>query len=160
MLPGWKESEGAGLEFEVARQCDKTLFFYNPDGDDGRLTLVSASQTAVPFAAAKPIEANVVEETILEEAQRLIHGDRNQAYGHPLDDFGCTASLWTSYLKHKYNPLGPDVPELEPEDVGLMMVLLKISRQANAPKRDNLVDGCGYFGTVEMVLDEKARRAA
>jgi len=28
------------------------------------------------------------------------------------------------------------------------------------PKRDNLVDGAGYFGTVQMVRDERARRGS
>lgn len=94
--------------------------------------------------------------SVLVEAEGLVHGDRNESYGHPLDDFGCTASMWTAYLKHKYKFLGV----IAPEDVGLMMVCVKLSRQANAPKRDNLVDGAGYFETVNMVLDEKERRTA
>ncbi len=31
------------------------------------------------------------------------------------------------------------------------MCLLKISREANASKRDNLIDAIGYLGTVDMV---------
>ena len=31
------------------------------------------------------------------------------------------------------------------------MVGVKISREANSPKRDNRVDGAGYFETLEMV---------
>src|SRR5205814_9133893 len=96
--------------------------------------------------------------TILEEAHGLIHGDRNQAYGHPLDDFTCTARLWSAWLQHKYNELGHDIPDLEAVDVPWLMSLLKHSRQANSEKRDNLVDAVGYLGTVEMVEEEVEKR--
>jgi hypothetical protein len=39
------------------------------------------------------------------------------------------------------------------------MVAVKISRELNAPKRDNLVDGSGYFNCLQMLRDERARRA-
>lgn len=92
---------------------------------------------------------------ILEEANKLVHDDRNASYGHPIEDFTCTAAMWTAYLKRKY---GPGAPTLQPEDVGLMMVCVKLSREACVPKFDNLVDGAGYFETVAMIKDEKYRR--
>jgi len=39
------------------------------------------------------------------------------------------------------------------------MVGLKISREVNKPKRDNRVDGAGYFETLDMVRQEADRRA-
>jgi len=86
---------------------------------------------------------------ILEEANSLVHGDRQQAYGHPLDDFSRTAKLWSAILGH----------EVTPEQVGLCMCAVKISRQVNKPKRDNLVDLAGYAATVQMVLDEQYKRS-
>lgn len=86
---------------------------------------------------------------ILEEANGLVHGDRQAAYGHPLDDFSRTAKLWSAILGH----------EVTPEQVGLCMCAVKISRQVNKPKRDNLVDLAGYAATVQMVLDEQYKRA-
>jgi hypothetical protein len=85
---------------------------------------------------------------ILEEANSLVHGDRQAAYGHPLDDFTRTAAMWAAILGHPVTA----------EQVGLCMCAVKISRQVNHPKRDNLVDLAGYAATVEMVLDEKYRR--
>ena len=38
------------------------------------------------------------------------------------------------------------------------MVGLKISREVNRPKRDNVVDGAGYFETLEMVKQERIKR--
>ncbi len=86
---------------------------------------------------------------VLEEANRLVHGDRNQDYGSPLDDFTRTAKMWSAILGC----------EVTPEQVGLCMCAVKISRQCNKPKGDNLVDLAGYAETVNMVIDEKARRA-
>ena len=87
-------------------------------------------------------------ETILEEAQRLVGGDRQTSYGHPLDNMTRVAQMWTAIL-------GVDVT---PQQVGLCMMALKISRQCNAGKRDNLVDIAGYAAVVQMCLDEKERR--
>lgn len=87
---------------------------------------------------------------ILEEANSLVYGDRQASYGHPLDDFERTAKIWSAILGH----------EVTAEQVGLCMCAVKISRQCNKPKRDNLVDLAGYAATVEMVISEKERRGA
>jgi hypothetical protein len=87
-------------------------------------------------------------ETILEEAQRLVHGDRQAAYGHPIEDFTRTAAIWSAIL-------GAPVTA---EQVGLCMIGVKISRQCNTPKRDNMTDAAGYAETVQMVVEERARR--
>lgn len=88
-------------------------------------------------------------ETILEEAQRLVHGERQAAYGHPLDDFTRTGRLWAAIL---------GIREVTPQQVGLCMIAVKLSRQCNAPKRDNMTDAAGYAATVQMVVDERIRR--
>jgi hypothetical protein len=85
---------------------------------------------------------------ILEEANKLVNGDRQASYGHPIDDFTRTAKMWSAILGH----------EVTAEQVGLCMCAVKISRQVNRPKRDNMVDIAGYAATVEMVLEEKYRR--
>lgn len=97
-----------------------------------------------------------MKETILQEAQRLIHGDRNKSYGHPLDNHSTTAEMVTAFLRRKY-ALGTELT-LDAEDVCMFNILQKCARQGNAPKRDNLVDICGYAGNIEMVEDETQRR--
>lgn len=85
----------------------------------------------------------------LERASELIHGDRNKDYGTPLDDFGRTAKIWSAILG----------VEVTAEQVALCMVGVKISRLCNSPGHmDSVVDGAGYFGTYEMVRDERYRR--
>jgi hypothetical protein len=94
--------------------------------------------------------------SILETAQKLIHGARQKSYGHPLDDFSRTAGMLTYLLR---DLLRPGV-ELKPEHVGAIMVVVKLSREMNSHGLDNLVDGAGYFGTMELVHQERQRRAA
>jgi hypothetical protein len=87
-------------------------------------------------------------ETILLEAQRLVHGDRGADYGHPLEDFSRTALIWSAILG----------VEVTAEQVGLCMIGVKLSRQCNRPKRDNMVDAAGYAETVQMCIEERDRR--
>ena len=75
-------------------------------------------------------------DSILVEAQNLVHGPRQASYGHPADDFQRTADLLNVLSKRGRAWL--------PSDVALVMMCVKLSRQANAYKRDNLVDLCGY----------------
>jgi len=86
---------------------------------------------------------------ILQEADELIHGDRNHAYDHPLDNFNRIKKGWEVIF-------GIDITE---EQVGLAMAWVKIARETYMHKRDNLTDGAGYLGTIEMVIDERALRA-
>lgn len=93
-------------------------------------------------------------ETICEEANRLTQGDRQKAYGNPLDDFSRTAELWTALIRDRLKPGAT----LNAEDVARFMICVKLSRDCNAPKRDTVVDIAGYAQTLQMVRDEKHRR--
>jgi hypothetical protein len=117
LLPGWRASRGARDELYVARACG--------------LAVLDACEMG-PLA----------EETVLEEAQRLVHGDRGAAYGHPIDDFARTGRIWGAIL---------GIPDVPPEKVGLCMVGVKLSREVNAPRRDNRTDVAGYAETVDMI---------
>jgi hypothetical protein len=119
------------------------------------LSAPQVSPVKVKPRAGGPLSMGTRTETILEEAQRLVHGDRNRDYGHPFDDFSRTASMATAMLRDK---LRPGV-ELTAEGVGLFMILVKVSRQVNRPKRDNLTDTAGYAATVQMCMEEREKRA-
>lgn len=86
--------------------------------------------------------------SILTEAEGLVHGDRNADYGNPLDEFSRVAKMWSAILE----------TDVSAEQIGLCMVALKLSRQCNNPKRDNMVDAAGYAETVQMVVDERELR--
>lgn len=88
-------------------------------------------------------------ETILGEADRIVSTHRNQDYGHPLDDFGKVVGMALA--------LWGRGPETE-EEHAIYMIFVKLAREANLPKRDNRVDGAGYFKTLDMVIEERGRR--
>lgn len=99
-------------------------------------------------------QLNVValNETILQEAQRLTHGPRQADYSHPLDDYTRTADLVNAALAHKLKE------PLLPEDMTVVMMLVKVSRQMHKPKRDNMVDAAGYAWCTHEIGEERARR--
>lgn len=77
---------------------------------------------------------------ILSTAEKLINGDRADAYGHPKENFGRIAALWNAQLGKKLSE------PLTAEDVAYALVQLKMSRLANTPgHEDSLVDVAGYI---------------
>lgn len=116
-------------------------------------------------------------ESICSEADRLVDGARQGTYGHPLDNFTNIAELWTAYLRGKAYDFDPKdfVPEpseveggfpratsdwLDPDDVAMLLVLLKVARLENGYHRDTLVDIAGYAKCNDLLVTERDRRAA
>lgn len=81
------------------------------------------------------------DKSILEEAQELVNGDRGRAYGHPILDFTRTSKMWSVILD----------ADVSPQQVGLCMIALKLSRECNKHNRDNVLDIAGYALTVQMI---------
>jgi hypothetical protein len=86
--------------------------------------------------------------TVLQEAQDIIYGDREQTYGHPAKNLVQIAGLWTAYLQAKR---GNDGVKINASDVAMMMMLVKMARQQNSFKRDNIVDMCGYAALLARI---------
>jgi len=71
---------------------------------------------------------------ILEQAREILGGDRREAYGSVHTSFRKLADMWSLILDY----------EVTPAQVCLCMIGLKITREMNAHKKDNLTDLAGY----------------
>lgn len=96
-------------------------------------------------------------DSVLDEAARLVDGDRQQAYGRPADNHACTAAMWRAYLDrrmaaHRETKLVTVEPfYLDGFDVAMLNILQKVSRLAHSRHRDGLTDICGYAANAERV---------
>lgn len=79
-LPGWQNSEGARLEYQMAKSLGLTLRPW--DDTDTYL--------------AEPME--------LEAARIVRNGERERKYGPPLQDFTRTAGMWTGLTGKAVTP--------------------------------------------------------
>ncbi len=75
----------------------------------------------------------------MSEAHDLVNGDRQASYGSPRANYEGIAKVWSGLLAPILKR------DITPEEAALMMVGLKIQRQAMHHKRDNLVDAHGYL---------------
>lgn len=95
-------------------------------------------------------------ESISLEAHRIVHSSRQADYGHPLDNWGLTADLFTAMLRSKLKP----GEVISAEDALLLMVQVKVARHMNRPHRDSRVDIAGYAEALDLCVTERERRAA
>jgi len=85
--------------------------------------------------------------TLLDQAKDLINGDRKHDYGDARVDFAKIATMWSAIF---------GVP-VEPFQVPLAMICVKISRHLHRQKPDNIADLAGYAGLLELFLPTKAK---
>lgn len=131
MLEGWAHSEGARKEAEHTLEKKIPVFY-----DLHRLV-----QWGRNFIEESKKDKK---STVLDRAKALVFGDRGEYYGHPGEDFARTAGMWAAMTGF----------EFKPEHVALFMVALKLSREMNRHKCDNLVDIAGYAETCAIVVGD------
>lgn len=78
---------------------------------------------------------------VLLEAEELIHGERNEAYGDAEAQFTRIAAMWSAIT-------GAD---LDAEDVALCMTALKLIRASDRLHPDDLLDAAGYIGLTGQI---------
>lgn len=83
---------------------------------------------------------------ILNGAEQAV-AQRGENYGSPKENFGRIAKLWTAYKGM----------ELSVEDVGVMMMLVKLGRLMENPHhQDSWVDIAGYSAITAEAIAETA----
>lgn len=83
-------------------------------------------------------------ETVCQEADRLVSLDRQAQYGHPRDDMNRTATMWEALL-------GLPPGGIDPEQVAMCMIAVKLSRLCHGYKRDTIVDIAGYAKCIDLI---------
>lgn len=87
-----------------------------------------------------------------EEALDLICGPRMVFYGPPQENLEDIAEAWTPYATRALEAKG----YLDGTDVCMMMILLKVIRQARGYHRDSTVDTVGYAELAEVLNESEA----
>lgn len=130
MLPGWNGPNARGSVWEraIAR----------------KLLHIAVYDALAPIPAENV--AGKRTESALQEAQRLVHGGRGADYGHPIDDYTRTGRMWGAIL---------GTGDIDPRIACLMMAAVKISREVNKHKKDNLTDLAGYAECAWMVAERQ-----
>ena len=88
---------------------------------------------------------------ILEEVKDLLNGDRQREYGPPDKSLEIIAKLWTTYMQTSLNV---DL-KITSSDVCMLMILLKVARQANSKDRDSYRDIIGYTAIASDLIPNK-----
>ena len=76
-----------------------------------------------------------VRSTILHEAESLVSSDREREHGDFYSNAYLTAKLWYGYTGY----------DIQPEQVPVMLALLKVARSSNSNNMDNFRDAAGYM---------------
>lgn len=88
-----------------------------------------------------------MKKSVLVEAESLVNGDRQNAYGSPKDNFGRWRDLCRATGR-------PGLTDITSEDLAILMILGKVARETNSSKRDNPVDIAGYAFVLDQVRGE------
>lgn len=165
LLDGWTRSTGATFEALTALTIGAAFFTV---GDNYLRTFSPENPTRISLARQyyDLRQSRDTAPSVLTEADALVNGARQQAYGHPLDNFTDIAGLWTAYCQAQGFSFESGVASdadvsdgFTAEDVALMMTLLKIARETKHTNRDNLVDAAGYLACFELITDERTKRS-
>lgn len=94
--------------------------------------------------SASSVENTLCAENVAITAVKVVKKRRSE-YGSPKENFQMIGKIWSAIL---------DI-HITPDDVALMMIGLKLAREAHKHSEDNLVDICGYALCVEELRNEK-----
>ena len=76
----------------------------------------------------------MISEDLLDEAKKLIGGNRQQDYGEKLTNHQNIADFWSIFLKKK----------ITAHDVAICMALVKVARLMHQHKKDSYIDMAAY----------------
>ena len=90
----------------------------------------------------------MISQDLLDEAKKLIGGDRQEDYGDKLKNHQNIADFWSVFLQKK----------ITAHDVAICMALVKVARLMNQHKKDSYLDMAAYAaiaGEIEARTNKK-----
>jgi hypothetical protein len=102
------------------------------------------------LAATVPELVLTQREQLLADVSTVISGQRDVAYGKPEQNQQRIADLWSVLF---------GIP-VTARQACIALILVKVAREVNQPKRDNLVDIAGYAAIADEVTPDGASAAA
>jgi hypothetical protein len=90
----------------------------------------------------------MISQDLLDEAKKLIGGDRQEDYGDKLKNHQNIADFWSVFLQKK----------ITAHDVAICMALVKVARLMNQHKKDSYLDMAAYAaiaGEIEKRTNKK-----
>jgi len=90
----------------------------------------------------------MISQDLLDEAKKLIGGDRQEDYGDKLKNHQNIADFWSVFLQKK----------ITAHDVAICMALVKVARLMNQHKKDSYLDMAAYAaiaGEIEVRTNKK-----
>ena len=93
---------------------------------------------------------NVMDDTASMQALAVVE-DRQAKYGSPQSNFADIGSLVQTVLKEKLK----DGTIVHSTDVALIMIGVKLSREAFKHSRDNIIDIIGYAECLDRIYEQK-----
>jgi len=81
----------------------------------------------------------------LEEAARIVTGQRQFDYGNKYENHKNISDLWSAYLDK----------EVSPHDVAICMLLVKVARLKHRKTKDCYLDMAGYAAIAGEITDKE-----
>lgn len=82
------------------------------------------------------------QESILQQADKIINGERHKKYGDVIQTFKEIAEIWSIQLNTQVKPI----------DVAACMISMKLIRAKHSPNyQDNWLDIAGYSGLADKL---------
>ncbi len=87
----------------------------------------------------------IKEESILQEADRILNGDRDADYGDPVENFKRISRIASAILNK----------DITDEECCVVMLAVKLARENYKHKRDNVVDGVAYMEILSRIKESR-----
>lgn len=128
-IEGWQQSRGAKLEIFLAASLSKPVFGIR-------------DLEIIPIGELPKVEEHG---SILDHAKRRTSPERREQLGHPYDDCKRIAGMITEITGH----------EIMPDEIPLILMVVKISRFIDHPNANSLADIGGYAQIMADIADYK-----